>query len=396
MTTLDPPERAARRLVLIDFDWQGADLLPGLMHLPDTSVQLVAGASPDDAGVRVAALCGLPHTVEIGDLTREIFDVALVGDRSARREQLERLLRALGTPIESPARFLREPDAGERRDAVAAPPETVPEPAPDTAARAALPAADDPIGLERALARWVAATSATAASLHVYEGDTLAMVVRSGAGDPLLESLVPLARRLDVPHVVTREDGAQRGRLWGAWPFDAGRRRAVLAVAAADGSTRPQWEAAVQALCLAWTASEYGESPGLPQLTLLTPAAFTQRLRLAVDRHHADGYRFALHRLAFDAPEEALTRLLEALPARLRGSDGLCRPAPQELLLLCAGAPGAYAHVRARIDEMWRDAWRRGGDDGAPPPIVDERIDLEGAGNTHEFLVTAQDWLSGA
>src|SRR5580765_2168472 len=86
-----------RRVVLIDFDWQDADLLPELLRMPGVSVRLVAGAGPDDAGVRVAGLCGLPRSTEMSDLTREIFDLALLGPHSPRREQVERLLRALGT-----------------------------------------------------------------------------------------------------------------------------------------------------------------------------------------------------------------------------------------------------------------------------------------------------------
>lgn len=100
--TSEPP----RRLVLIDFDWNDADLLPQLVQTPGVNIRLVAGARRDDPGVRAAALCGLPRTLDLADLTREIFDLALVGERSPRRQPLDRLLRVLGTDVESPRGFV--------------------------------------------------------------------------------------------------------------------------------------------------------------------------------------------------------------------------------------------------------------------------------------------------
>lgn len=423
MTTLDRPGGSPRRLVLLDFDWQDADHLPGLLRVPGVSIRLVAGSSPEDAGVRVAALCGLPRSVELGDLTREIFDVAIVGERSPRREQLERLLRALGTPIQTAADFLRDGDSEERRVARAAEPaEAMPpavngshaaalaaddglpaglatppaDEAPACASREVLPGPEDTLGLERVLANCVAETSASAATLHLAAGESLIRLCRSGPEDPLLEALVQLAFRLDSPHVMTREDGAQRGRMWAAWPFHTEQRRAVLAVAAADGvRARRVWETAVQSLCIAWSVAEHGVAPEPVRLTLLAPEAFTHRLRMAVDRYHCEGFRFALYRLTFDAAEEALTQLLRHLPEHLRGTDCVCRPAPQDLLLLCAGSPRAYANVRRRIELLWREAWTQHGGVGAAPAIADERIQLAGAEGAHEFLTVAQDWLTG-
>src|SRR4029077_2750575 len=74
---------------------------------------LVAGQGPQDPGVRMAEMCGLPRTVDLADLTREIFDVALVGERSSRRTQLESLLVALGTPCLTPEEYLRGPAAAD-------------------------------------------------------------------------------------------------------------------------------------------------------------------------------------------------------------------------------------------------------------------------------------------
>ena len=104
----DPAAAAPRRLLLIDFDWPDADWLPEIFRSPGASVRLVAGDGPHDPGVRLAEVCGLPRTLDLADLTREIFDVALVGERSSRRTQLESLLVALGTPCLTPEEYLRE------------------------------------------------------------------------------------------------------------------------------------------------------------------------------------------------------------------------------------------------------------------------------------------------
>ncbi|MBP8136994.1 MAG: hypothetical protein KAY61_02220 [Candidatus Eisenbacteria bacterium] len=111
-----------RRVVLIDFDWQDADLLPELLKRPGISVRLVAGERVHDPGVRVAELCGLPRTLDLADLTREIFDLAIVGERSSRRTQLESLLLALGTPCQTPQEFMQgASDASDESPAIEAP-----------------------------------------------------------------------------------------------------------------------------------------------------------------------------------------------------------------------------------------------------------------------------------
>src|SRR5262249_37287054 len=92
--------------------------LPDLFRSPGASVRLVAGEGPQDPGVRMAELCGLPRTVDLADLTREIFDLALVGERSSRRTQLESLLVALGTPCMTPEEYLRGAGADASRPGV--------------------------------------------------------------------------------------------------------------------------------------------------------------------------------------------------------------------------------------------------------------------------------------
>ena len=69
-STATPLNETRRRVVLVDFDWQDADLIPELLARPGISVRLVAGSDTDDAGVRLAELCGLPRTVDLADLTR--------------------------------------------------------------------------------------------------------------------------------------------------------------------------------------------------------------------------------------------------------------------------------------------------------------------------------------
>ena len=102
----------SRRLVLVDFDWDDAELVPALLRQAGLSVGLVAGQRPDDAGMRLAELCDLPRTLDLTDLTRELFALALVSGRSPRRAHVESLLRAMGTPSQTPQAFLGQPAAG--------------------------------------------------------------------------------------------------------------------------------------------------------------------------------------------------------------------------------------------------------------------------------------------
>jgi hypothetical protein len=103
----------SRRLVLVDFDWDDAELVPALLRQPGVSVGLVAGQRPEDAGMRLAELCDLPRTFDLTDLTRQLFALALVSDRSPRRAHVESLLRAMGTPSQTPQGFLGQPAGGQ-------------------------------------------------------------------------------------------------------------------------------------------------------------------------------------------------------------------------------------------------------------------------------------------
>jgi len=135
MTTLPSALTGARRrVVLIDFDWQDADLLPRLLQQPGIAIRLVAGERTEEAGLRMAEVCGLPRTLDLADLTREIFDLALVGDRSPRHARVRSLLEALRTPCLSPDEFIASEEAR------AAAPKAAPQAsAPRAAAGAAAP-----------------------------------------------------------------------------------------------------------------------------------------------------------------------------------------------------------------------------------------------------------------
>src|SRR5205085_5325452 len=107
-----------------------------------------------------------------------------------------------------------------------------------------------------------------------------------------------------------------------------------------------------------------------------------------------EGFRFALHRLVFDGPDAAMDELIRELPDRLRGTDCLCRPTAGELLLLCAGSARAYAHVRRRIEGLWRQAWAATGGSGAAPEPIDERLGLDVSDDPKGFLEAARGWMA--
>ena len=170
MTTLPSAvtEGVRRRIVLIDFDWQDADLLPRLLQQPGVMVRLVAGERTEDAGLRMAEICGLPRSLDLADLTREIFDLALVSSRSLRLARVQSLLEALRTPCLSPLEFLageEKPAAGPTPPAgvapAAAPVDAAPVKAPAKVAPGTAPAEAAP---EPASARAAAPTAARPAA----------------------------------------------------------------------------------------------------------------------------------------------------------------------------------------------------------------------------------------
>lgn len=439
-TDLDPPAgHATRRLVLVDFDWDDADLVPRLVRHPGSSVRLVAGTDPGDPGLRLAELCGLPRTTDLADLTREIFDLALVSERSRRRTQIEGLLLALGTPSVSPQSFLDS--AGEdaaTTPAVEAPlalhaaafetalggeafdtiveqalPDLVeegpshPQPVPVRESRGIVvttledfPSAEDRRQLENALRETMRATGADHAELHLGTHDDLEMVIDVGPGDSLLKGLIALALELGTPQVVTSVTGTDEGRTWGAWPFRTAQRRGVLAAAGmGPASDWGAWQRTVEDLRGAWDREDkLRAGPAFPLLpdphkSWLDREAFGARLELALERNRRDGMRFALHRLTFPHKVAAVDRLAEAMPAQLRDTDCICRPSPERILLLTAGSRDHFPHLRRRILAHWQEAWTSLGFERPIPGITDERVEMTNADDAEAFLARAGEWM---
>ena len=286
-TTL--PDAPPKRVVLVDFDWRDADLLPELLARPGLSVRLVAGVNGDAAGLKMAELCELPRTTDLADLTREIFDLAVVSERSPRRTQVEGLLLALGTPCVSPESLLRGPTSrtparprsrprspctrsrsraalgGEDFDALieqalpdvgdvdarTTPPAVVPAGRSEVRVPSLeeFPSLEDRQGLERALADLVSGTGAQAAEVRAGRSGDVELLARVGDEDPLLKGLIDLALTQNAPQVISRLTGPQEGKAWGAWPFRTTRSRGVIAAAAIDpASGWTTWQQTVEDL----------------------------------------------------------------------------------------------------------------------------------------------------
>ncbi len=433
---------ASRRVVLIDFDWQDADLLPVLCKRPELSIRLVAGSADDDPGLRVAELCGLPRTVDLGDLTREIFDLALVSERSARRTQIEGLLRVLGTPCNTPEEFLNGREAaanglpaieapmvlhaaalesslggGDMDDIVdealpdliqdpAAPPRA---PAPPRTAHPLVqsledfPSPEDRRGLEQALGGLMSDTGATAAELYAGRTGDVHVVAKVGDEDELLKGLVDLALRSDEAQVVRRLSGPDEGKAWGAWPFRTGQRQGVLAAAAIDPAEGwTMWEKTVEELRSTWDhrdREQAGNSfPLVPEREpgWLDREEFRQRLELAIQRHRRDGLRFAVHRFVFPEVQEPVEQLCHNLPDQLRDTDCICRPAFYEVLLLTPHAPGAYTVLRSRLTSLFEHQWRDSGQPDPVPALVEEELVLASPEESDDFLARAMAWAGAA
>lgn len=440
--TLTPTElrNGTRRVVLIDFDWHDADLIPELLKQPGISVRLVAGERNADPGVRVAELCSLPRTCDLADLTREIFDLALVGERSSRRTQLESLLLALGTPCQTPQAFLRGPGAPEPAPAIEAPlalhaaafesvmgggdldqlvqdafadlgdgAPTRPRPVVvSNRPRLVItslddfPSPEDRARLELALKDLVFHTGAGTAELHAVAGDRkLHLVAQVGPEDRLLKGLVDLAVELGTPQVVTRLSEPQKGKAWGAWPFRTAQRRGVLAAASIDpGDGWAQWQKMVEDLRVTWDAEDLQRAGASFPLTpdretgWLDREAFRACLELAVERNRRDRLRFELHRLDFPPGPEAFSIVQSKLPAQVRDTDSLHRSGDRTVLLLSAAETEHYAHLRRRLLALWDSAWREAKMAPPAPALVDQFVDMNGPEDAEAFLAVAQDWLS--
>jgi len=419
-----PTHSATHRVVLIDFDWHDLDYVPQLLRRPEITIGMVAGARPDDVGVRVAELCGVRQSVDLADLTREFFDLAIVGESSPRRAQVERLLQALGTPVTFPREIANDLALViQRARAVTAPPaengtanlavmldHAIPdlgfddagasatEIAPTETFSRAWPERDDRAGLERVLAARRESTSATAVELHSSQGGRTERWVGIGPEDPLLRALAHLALDLETAQIVSPVNGDAPARIYGAWPFRVEERRVVLAVAGIDGSEeRATWERWVRELKEQWTRDEQRRVAALAgpkPRGWLDVETFRRELDRAVDRNQDHHAPCAVHRLRFQGSTAAVERLCGTLPAQLRAGDGICRPAPTDVLLLWSGARHDFTHLRRRLIAIWEHAWRDAGEPGPAPPIMDERIELDGPEDMTSFREAASHWIS--
>jgi len=439
----DPAVPSVRRLLLIDFDWRDADWLPELFRSPGVSVRLVAGEGPQDPGVRVAELCDLPRTLDLADLTREIFDLALVGERSSRRTQLESLLVALGTPCMTPEEYLRGPAAADASmPGVDAPlalhaaameqslagsasgaldamvesalpdlsestplaPRPVAEPAEPRHAVASLvdfPSREARGQLEEALKTLVSATGAGTAELHSGDRKRLKLMAQVGPDDRLLKGLVDVANEVGTPQLVTRLNDPGKGRTWAAWPFRTLQRCGVLAGASIDAAAGlDSWRRVLEELRAAWDREDRERSVASYPLTpqreqrWLEPGEFRSRVGLAVERHRLDGLRFELHRLEFPGPQEAWARFCELLPAQVRDMDGLSQPSAGLVVLLVAGEPEAFTRLRRRLLAVWEGAWLAAGLAPPAPAFVDRSVGLSGVEDAEAFESAADVWFT--
>ncbi len=428
-----------RRVVLIDFDWQDADLMPELLKRPAVSVRLVAGERTHDPGVRVAEMCGLPRTLDLADLTREIFDLALVSERSSRRTQLESLLFALGTPCQSPQEFLRghrnlptQPDivapltlhaaaleqslGGTDFGAIVERALSELDTATPFAPRPFIAAAHPRImvasledfpsreareQLENAIKGLVLNTGAGTAELHAGNGEQLQLVAQVGPEDKLLRGLIDLAVELGTPQVVTRVTEPGKGRTWGAWPFRTAQRRGVLAAAAIDTQNGwSSWQTMVDELRTTWDEEDREKtSASFPFTPVRAPGwleleEFRARIELSLERNRHDRLRFELHRLDFAEAPVAVEQLCAWLPGQLRDTDCLCRPGDRSVLLLTAGPSEAFLHLRRRILSLWDTAWRDAGQTPPAPAVVDHHVAMAGPEDAESFLAAAGAWLT--
>jgi hypothetical protein len=136
--------------------------------------------------------------------------------------------------------------------------------------------------------------------------------------------------------------------------------------------------------------------PMVPEVTQqwLDVEGFRERLELAVERHRHDELRFAVHRLEFADASEAFSALVARLPGQIRDTDCICRPGARVVLLLTAGPAVGFLHLRRRVLALWEQAWHEARLAAPPPPITDQRIELQSPEDAETFLVTAGRWLA--
>jgi hypothetical protein len=89
-----------------------------------------------------------------------------------------------------------------------------------------------------------------------------------------------------------------------------------------------------------------------------------------------------------------VARLCESLPGQLRDTDCLTRPRPAEVLILTAGAPDAFMHLRRRLMALWDQSWKEENLKTPAPPLTAERVDVGGPEDAEPFLAAVKRWLA--
>lgn len=421
-------------MVLIDFGAEDLEFLPRLFARPDFSVRLVLDRGANPATDGIAAACGANLSRDIADITRQVFDLALLGSRAARGVELEFLLGAMGTPVRYVTEFLEEegdeaPPAGSLGpdwllgDRVAPPRNPAShrmrrsgDVQPPDASTGALEPGDmphpgDPAGIERALERWAAVSGASTAEIHGGDADAIQWVCRSGPEDPLLVRLASLAFELDEPQAVTRLDGDRPGAVWAAWPLPMERDRAVLAVAGIGvGAPRTAWAKIERTLREAWRPRVEPPPPSpLPPPPIAPPgtiasrlgrggwldvATFEDHLLRAIELQSAGGRGLVLLRLALADRPDLAERLGRMLLDRMPDVDSVCRPSPGTLVMMLDRSPSAPIQARQRVVALWHACWHEQGLALPAPALEIREVEQTGPADALEGLEAVSRWLS--
>ncbi len=373
------PQPAPRRIALIDLGERESDLLPALLERAECTIELAVAERAEEPWLRTLADRGVPWTTDLAEITRHVFDEALVGAASPRRDRVETLMRAIG------ARMMLADDLVPRTPSAGSPGLKL---IPGTGGAASTtPTPDDPAAIENWLADLTAETEASGARL-VRAGSRRRVVAHVGQADPMLETLSSLALQLAQPQIVSRLDGAEHGRISGSWPittpFFAG---ALAASGLSSDAARERWEQAALDLERACGRRPGHCEPG--RTDWLSPSEFLSRVRLAIGEGGEE--RHSLHRLQFEGPPSAIEIFCRGIHSRLRDSDILCRPAPDQVLLLCGGTPAEFIHVRRRLADLWDETCRAS---GLPPTMLmsDERIEMSSPTGAALMFAAATGW----
>jgi hypothetical protein len=395
------------RVALVDFDWSDVDLIPELLKVPELEVRRVAGRSERDPGIRIAALCGVPHTLDLGELARDGLHVALVGRGSSRRARIHELLGEAGAEVRDPREYLAErqrPTEARREDrpelTTLAPDElsslvdsAIPdlEPEPARSWLEVAPDLDDSAGLGRLLDHCVEESGASAALLRLRDPGRDLVLAAHGTVDSLLEALGELVFEHGVPEVIVRFDSGEIHRSAGAWRVQVGARPAALMVAGFDPATHARsWHEVAIGLSVAW-ADRAPARVSMPPAARVSAEAFRETIAAVIERNDRDGQPFVVHRLLLDTGPGLVETVCGDLARDAPPGEALCRVGRDVVLVLSPGPASTYSGILDRVRDAW-DRW-------APPDASDsgtwacERIELASREDAGLFRFVIEGWL---